>query len=293
MMNRISTRDWEALSAYLDGQLPVRETGRLERRLAADPNLQEALEDLQNTRALVRNIPRLRAPRNFTLTPEMVGMRQPRPPAYPAFQLASVLATILFVLVMVGDFLFIPGVAMAPAPQELAGQPQITMLEEATEMAPAEPYDAPPGMGEIQVESYAEGSREDVVGAADAPAGEVMETGEPGLMQVAPESTPEPVERIMVAPQEPDAAGVEALSEQTQPEEKSFAADVAPQDEPGEDMALTMDGGQERSADVVTFMQERSNLVQAAKVLLAGVAILSGLAAIYLRRKTVQWNQTR
>ena len=50
----------------------------------------------------------VRAPRNFTLTPEMAGVRTRSRPAmtlFPAFRLASALSSLLFVLVVLGDLL--------------------------------------------------------------------------------------------------------------------------------------------------------------------------------------------
>ena len=90
-------RDVELLSAYLDGQLNPSEVARLEGRLSSDSNLKTALEDMRQTRGLLRKLPRRRAPRNFRLTPRMAGLRPPEPRAYPVFRLATVLAGLLFV----------------------------------------------------------------------------------------------------------------------------------------------------------------------------------------------------
>lgn len=90
-------REVELLSAYLDGQLNPSEAARLEARLSSDPNLKATLEDLRQTRGLLRRLPQRRAPRNFRLTPRMAGLRPPEPRAYPAFRLATALAALLFV----------------------------------------------------------------------------------------------------------------------------------------------------------------------------------------------------
>jgi anti-sigma factor RsiW len=114
---RISERDLETISAYLDGQLPQRERTRLETRLQTDPGLREAYEQMHRTRAVLRSLPAVRAPRNFTLTPQMVKVRKSPPAAYPVLRLASVLATLMFVLVMVGDLMTPRGVVLAPVPE--------------------------------------------------------------------------------------------------------------------------------------------------------------------------------
>lgn len=125
MMTRISPRDWEALSAYLDGQLNQKEHARLEKRLQFNAELSLALEDLRRTRAVLRSQPRLRAPRNFTLTPEMVGRAARRGTAsrqsgglFPALRFASALASILLVFVLFADVLKL-GPAAAPLPQQV------------------------------------------------------------------------------------------------------------------------------------------------------------------------------
>jgi hypothetical protein len=89
-------RDVETLSSYLDGQLSPSDSARLEARLLADPQLRAVMDDLQAARGLLRRLPARRAPRNFTLTPKTAGLRAPEARGYPAFRLATVLATFLF-----------------------------------------------------------------------------------------------------------------------------------------------------------------------------------------------------
>jgi hypothetical protein len=137
MTKNISMREWEALSAYLDGQLPARERVRLETRLNQAPELRSALEDLRRTRAVLRSQPKVRAPRNFTLTPDMVGLKaRPvrRAPAYPFFRLSSALAAFLFLLVLVGDLTGLPsrlGFGGAAQPAQVAMAPAAAPLESA------------------------------------------------------------------------------------------------------------------------------------------------------------------
>lgn len=72
-VNRIPPEDLLALSAYLDGALPPPERITLEQRLAVEPTLQAELESLRETVALLKSLPRLKAPRDFSLTPAMLG----------------------------------------------------------------------------------------------------------------------------------------------------------------------------------------------------------------------------
>ena len=90
-------RDVELLSAYLDGQTSPSDLTRLESRLASDPELAATLQALRESRGLLRRLPKRRAPRNFTLTPKMVGQKPPLPRSYPIFRFATALAAFLFV----------------------------------------------------------------------------------------------------------------------------------------------------------------------------------------------------
>ncbi len=113
-------RDVELLSEYLDGRLKPSETARLEARLSRDPNLKATLEDLRETRSLLRRLPQRRAPRNFRLTPKMAGIKPPEARTYPAFRFATALAAFLFVAAVALNA-FTPlaarHLAAAPAPQ--------------------------------------------------------------------------------------------------------------------------------------------------------------------------------
>jgi anti-sigma factor RsiW len=101
----MNQRDLELLSSYLDGQLRPSDSARLERRLSADPDLRSVLDDLRAARGLLRQLPMRKAPRNFTLTPQMVGKKPPLPRAYPAFRFVTALATLLFFVTMGVNFL--------------------------------------------------------------------------------------------------------------------------------------------------------------------------------------------
>lgn len=124
MKNGISRRDWQTLSAYLDGRLSDRERARLESRLIYDSELNIALEEIRNVRYLLKEIPVKRAPRNYTLTPQMVGVRVSQPPSYPALRLASVLSTVLLMLVWFSNLLFPTAMGSLPRMAAISEQPE-------------------------------------------------------------------------------------------------------------------------------------------------------------------------
>ena len=136
MKERISRREWEQLSAYMDNQLGVRERTGIEARLQTDVSLRQAWDDLVLTRAAVKALPHLRAPRNFTLTPAMAGKAGRRqrqtPRLFNTFRLASAVSSLLLVMVVLVDLFGLGRVAMMPA-QEMAA-PSAKILE-AEEMA--------------------------------------------------------------------------------------------------------------------------------------------------------------
>jgi len=116
MSSRLTPRDFEILSTYLDGQLTGSERTRFESRLQVETELQTTLEEMRRTRSILRAAPILRAPRNYTLKPDMVKVRRQSPRFYPVLRLASALASILFVLAFAGDL--ISRAAPVQAPEE-------------------------------------------------------------------------------------------------------------------------------------------------------------------------------
>ncbi len=102
-------RELELLSAYLDNQLAQTERAKLERRLAAEPKLQATLDDLRSVKTSLASLPKVKPPRNFTLTPKMLKARGLATPARPLTRLlpvvniATALATVLFAVIITAD----------------------------------------------------------------------------------------------------------------------------------------------------------------------------------------------
>src|SRR5512134_2856697 len=101
----MNQRDLELLSSYLDGQLKPSDSARLEARLSSDPELRAILSDLRSARGLLRQLPMRKAPRNFTLTPKMVGKNPPLPRSYPAFRFLTALASLTLFFTLGLNFL--------------------------------------------------------------------------------------------------------------------------------------------------------------------------------------------
>ena len=98
-------RDIEQLSAYLDGQLNPSDSARLESRINTDPELASALSDLRSARSILRKLPKRKAPRNFTLTRQMVGLKPPLPRTFSFFRFSTAFATFLLMLTFAANLL--------------------------------------------------------------------------------------------------------------------------------------------------------------------------------------------
>ncbi len=115
--------DAELLSAYLDGKLSPAEISRIESRLKTDPELRLVIEDLRQARAILRQLPQRRAPRNFTLTPKMAGIKPPLPRIFPIFQFASAISAILLIFTFAFNLSApIAATMQAAAPMYTAGK---------------------------------------------------------------------------------------------------------------------------------------------------------------------------
>ena len=102
MTQLINDKDLLLLSAYLDGELKDRQRTRLESRLNAEPELQQTLLELRQTHYLLRHASRKKVPHSFTLTPAMVAERVKSPQRFlPVLSLSSVMAAILMIVVYV------------------------------------------------------------------------------------------------------------------------------------------------------------------------------------------------
>lgn len=141
MTKQMTFGDVANLSAFLDEELPKGLRTRMEKRIQSEPEMASVYEDLRQARTLIRKMPRRRAPRNFTLTPKMAGIKPPVPRLVPAFSWASAAAVLLFVFTlgstMLGKLSFGFGaaapMAAAPAGYGIGGGPDEEVM--ATEAA--------------------------------------------------------------------------------------------------------------------------------------------------------------
>ena len=79
MKNNISPQDLKNISAYLDGELNASSSRKMKDRLERDPNLRTALDAMRVTKNILQRTPKRPAPRNFTLSSQMVAKSPPLP----------------------------------------------------------------------------------------------------------------------------------------------------------------------------------------------------------------------
>jgi len=191
---RQHTLDQELLSAYLDGELRQAERQAFETRLQQEPELQNRLENLRRTKLTVGYLPRLHAPRNYTLTPDMVTVRRPRQaPIFTTLRLASALAALLLVALIGVEFLFTSGPLARP---QLGAKPMMeaAMVADDASLEPLILWGVPGAGG------Y--GSDEPVVGYGGG--GEAAMVEEPVMVESMPVESELPVEEEILAEEAPE-----------------------------------------------------------------------------------------
>ncbi|GAB4579074.1 MAG: hypothetical protein Fur0022_18120 [Anaerolineales bacterium] len=281
MTQMISPQEQEMLSAYLDNALTPRERQRLETQLQARPELRAALEELRQTRQLLRAAPALRAPRNFTLTPEMAGLRTRPPRVYPAFQWAFALAMVLFVAVLGGEAFFGSPAAMPAADVALVPQAESFTLEEApVEQAPMEALESSPPYIPPNTRNTGETPREEETAPGIAESGPALEqTPTPGEFIVAAEPpTPTLEPTFKSAPTEPVEDPLPVAEE---PMTTTMMSEPSA-DQGGGDGDTLYDTA--APAPQTNFWASPWRIPQA---ILAIILVLSGIGLLVFRRKTM------
>lgn len=259
MTTQIKPRDWESLSAYLDNQLNPSDRIAIEARLKGDPELQTALKELRRTHLILRHAPRYRVPRTFTLTSAMAGNRRSSgivSGAYPVLRLASALATLFFILVTFGSFSI---KFISPA--------QSVVVRDQTENArPGAPFGMGGGGGG---------------GAVEAPALAVMPTQEPAILEAESEMVQPAAKALVVTPLTPT---------QPTPTPEQMLAMAAPQESSAADSSMPTIGMQGSAAEVGITNQPAAHAAWSTlailQITLAILALVTGLAALFLRRNS-------
>jgi hypothetical protein len=281
MKMNYSPKDWQLLSNYLDRQLSNQDVLKIEKRLASEPQLQQALREMQQTRYLLQHAKKISVPRSFTLTPEMAAQIRPaRKPLFPLFSFASVIATIFLVVVLLFEFL--PGILPVGKSAQFASSNESLSME-AAPMAAADSMESsePPMIiewGYPQGKAYGMGG-----GGAD-----------PGMLTAPPigggAMDPMPVQPEMPAEEPlPDIQDPGALMKSMDSEPITGAGPIlgirsADETEAFNNSVLNI-LRESRDAPIQTLTQPFPWL-RSSQILLAGIAIISAIIAIILRKRS-------
>lgn len=281
MAPRREIKQIELLSAYLDDQLSAKARSDLESRLAADKDLKSMLEELRITRNVLRSLPTLKAPRNFTLTPEMVGMRKRVPRISLAMAFASVAASFLLVLTIAGDVLFSVGL---PAAMRSAAEPLVGYYEAE---APAEEVPAAMEAAEAPLAVEAEPDVD-----AQKSIETFADTGDDGVAERA--ASPEENEALEGVG-EAEAAEPEAPAEFEAPAPTQTGLAVADEvvvqatethvPTPISEVILQPTALPVQPEPIQPEPRTRISFVRIIEIGLAGIAVITGSIALILRRK--------
>ena len=293
-LSRLAPRDLDALSAYADGALSPAEQQALEMRLQQDPALRRALQEIRTTSALLRELPQVRPPRNFTLTPEMAGVRFGWLRT-PLLQLATAVATLAFVItvgvdVFGGSVQSVAFRAAAPA-QEMLIEAPAEVAADALEAGAAATVAETAVVAAAPMEAVA-GTPTAAVQAEEYANREVPTVGGAAPMALAPSEAATPAPMLEAAPTasgECEVCGPDLVLPTTAPQDK-IAVMAVPQG-----VAVT----QEAAAQVIELPAEapaeepapeahlRAGVptMRWLEVGLGGAALLLGAVTLWARRR--------
>jgi len=287
MNKQLSPQDWQMLSEYLDGELSVRQKEKLEQRLRIQPELKAGLEELRSTRSLLRSVPIRKAPRNFTLSPELAPQKDRTAlRLFPVFRFSAALATFLVALSFLIQLL--PGFAAPPRPMMAASQPESAMqAEQPTPMIIFwYPMDGRGGGGgaapeitalEAPAEKASEMAAPEVGAPVDEPPTSSLAIPTAGALEdtQVPQATPAPPFAAL-----PEPTGTEStLPRGTSRIQKSSDGSTGPilgireKEEQG--------AFETAAAPVYESVPQTISTYQWLQIFLAAAAVLTGLAALY------------
>lgn len=301
----------ETLNAYLDGELSARERRHFEQELEQDAALRAELAQLRQVKQGIGQLPRARAPRNFTLDPAVYGRPQPQPAyeLYPVLRVATALAAFFFIIAVVLDLATPAGGLGQPlaafSVQQEPAAAEVDMAEEAAEVeqpivtrvveevvVEGEPVEVTRVVTEtVEEEEMAAAAEE----APEEPAGEEAMEAEIAS-EPAEERTGEPAEEpaaeaeALTAPAEDEAAAEDADGEEGPAIAAPSAATTAPETAPAETLppppTLTSEAPEAEALPAEEPVDGAPPILLIAEILL-GVGLVVLLTATLLMRRNL------
>lgn len=111
-MSALTDRDWEVLNAYADGELPTADMLVFEARLAAEPALQAALEEIREVSAALSGY--------IPAEPPVPATAQTMPAANRNWRPLALVASIALAALITGVTLFLPSAELSLSEQHAA-----------------------------------------------------------------------------------------------------------------------------------------------------------------------------
>ncbi len=280
MKMNYSPKDWQLLSSYLDGQLSTREISILKQRLAKEPQLNQAFKEILETRHLLQNARRMPVPRSFTLSPEMAAQIKPaKKPLIPVFSYASVIATIFLVAVLL--FEFIPGALSGGLMAKSAATNEMLAMESAPMAAAESAQDSASAPPIIQWGAPSAGIGGGGGGGGDIGMGSSLPIGggvdNPPAVEELPAEEPATTEDqsalAMKEQPEPITGAGPILGVRSQEEADAFNNSV-------------LDIIEESTSEPVRTNLQTFPWFRFSEILLAGIAIITAVVAIILKKRS-------
>ncbi|MFC2028435.1 hypothetical protein ACFLTX_00740 [Chloroflexota bacterium] len=97
-MKSKSFRNVIKLSSLIDGDLSTADSAKMVEYIKNDQESQDILDLLTQAKHILKNTPKHRSPRNFQLSPKMVGLKPPIPRSVPIFRMASAATALVLVI---------------------------------------------------------------------------------------------------------------------------------------------------------------------------------------------------
>ncbi len=316
-------QEWQVLSTYIDNQLSPEEKAAVEKRLSTDPEIQKALEELLQTRALLRRMPQRPVPHNFTLTPEMVSSGPSvAGRLFPVFSFSSALASVLLVISIV--FQWGLGTSSQAMQAKLESADMASAYEVTTEEVNAESMTA----GEEPTPPIILWGEQDSFGAVATGKGGSGGGSEPAplAMEEAPETLMAPMMEeesaagaglpedrstapALEMPQAENAVPEDSMMEEAAPQTESLPADenaaqmreVPPQESspealdgggpilgiPSEEEGQMLVPEESYSSAVQPEPQKAPRQIPVLQIILGTLALASGITALLIHRKNL------
>lgn len=300
MNDRMTDRDYELISAYIDSRLSPSENDRVKARVKSDPQFKQILDELTYTRRLLQALPQKRAPRNFTIASEKLSVPRRALWLQPALSFVSIASAVLLV---VFSSSYLLGGARTSAPKVPAPESAMLAAEDATITAEAPViinWNPVLGMGGGGDGTYSGGVGG---GGAGGPGWDISDTavgggapdeGEDSLRESI-EATEIPAEPATESPEQP-APLPEVAAVTKEPEISSLAEpqEVSPADSTADDDLSTLIlgipdeevQGQMIAKEQAPVEREASQPFPRTMIMIISgvVAILAGAVALFLRR---------